>query len=218
MKLHSLLPYTDLVTLPSIRPPALADCGEPAHQLARRDLRQRIDRDHPPGQRDRAGQIATGFALGRQPVQNLDQRGGVLIACLQYPIIVQIGKQLPAAQRDRLLELPVVGELLERQRVNPHALGRDPNMVPVADQARSRGPERRAQLRQRDPQTRPSARIQHIRPETRREPRARMQARMQQQPGEQRPRPTTSRRHDRHTLELDPEPAQHEEANHHGTA
>ena len=135
------------------QPPVCLDCraafagrGQPAHQIARRGLCERIDRDHPPGQRDRGGQVTSGLALGRQPGEGIDQRRRVLIARLKHPVVVEFGKELPAAQCHGFVQFAPVAKLLERERVDPHRVRRDPGIVPVPDQTRGRRTERRADL------------------------------------------------------------------------
>ena len=113
----------------------------------------------------------------------------MLVARLQHPVVVEVGEQRPAVQRDRGLE-PPGGDV--RVELGEVGLAAQRDAVAAGDQ-RVVVAERPPQLPQRAAQRGARARVEHVGPEARGDRAARVLARMQREPRQQRPRATARR-------------------------
>jgi hypothetical protein len=139
-------------------------------------LGQRIELGLLPGQLQGPSALAPPFRLVRGPGQPRNPATPLLVARLDRPVLVDPGQQLAADVQN-----------LGIACVDPDRLAvREADPVPGRDQRRLRaGTEHPPDRPHRVAQARPSARVQHVRPEATRNGRPRMQPGMERKPREQ---------------------------------
>ena len=168
--------------------PALS---QTAHEHPSGVLREGIELEPAPGVGRGSLEVTHGLGL---PAERLQQAADALPMCLarlQDPVVVEIQEELGPAQRQGLartlggcqpIDLPHVDEDLR-------ALG-DADPLALGDEvATSALAELSAERRQRRPEARPRAALEHIRPEDRGHACPRVHPRVVRQPGQQRARP-----------------------------
>jgi hypothetical protein len=188
---------------------AVADGGQPGHEIAGGGLVERVERQ--PAARVVDGGLRGGCGLG-QPRQHRRQPVRVLVARLEHPALVQVGQQRAGAQGDRLLERARRDPLLERRDVG---LAPQPDAVAAADErSLGAGPERLAQRPGRAAQRRPRGGVEHLGPEHRGDRAAGMLAGVQRQPRQQAPRAAARRRGHLAPVDLDRQRAEEADGDH----
>jgi hypothetical protein len=189
---------------------------QPAHEHPCGILRRGIELE--PAARVRHGGLQVVRRLGRlaDGRQQLADTLALRLARLEDPIVVEVDEQLIPAQRQRIGPAVHCNQALDLAHVDPEpgAVG-DAHALPLRDDVAAGGLSQFAtQRRERRPQARPSAALQHIRPEDCRHPRPRVQPRVIRQPAQQRPRPTARDGLQPPPLQLETKLAQETDAQH----
>jgi hypothetical protein len=95
--------------------------GQPCHEPPHRLLGERVERHLTPGPRDRGTGVAAVLSCHREPLQHLAELRLVLLACLEYPVVVESGQQLSGrTQGDSVLQSSRAQELVELRHVHPN--------------------------------------------------------------------------------------------------
>ena len=174
---------------------AVAGLDHPPHQVTRGVLVERVEREPAPRPAD---SVVRGGGGRRELCQHRAEPLGVLVARLQHPVIVEVGEQRPAVQRDRGLEPPGGDVRVELGQVG---LAAQRDTVAARDQRVVAG-ERPPQLPQRAAQRGARAGVEHVGPEARGDRAARVLAGMQREPRQQRPGAAAGRRGDGGAVDL----------------
>ena len=122
-----------------------------------------------------------------------------------YPVVVDSHEQLALARCDRSGIVTGVEQLGERAHVHPQPIALERDGLARRREAVGALSEGGTQLRERRPQTRPCARVEHVWPEQARKPSAGVPARIQREPGEQAPPAPRAREVERRAIQLQPQ-------------
>jgi hypothetical protein len=138
------------------------------------------------------------------------------VACLEGPVVVQIGEQLAASlQSERLLRESVRDESVDLARVDPQVLPiLDPHPIPGGGHEGRRRRALATERRKRRAKAHARRLLEHVRPEQRRDLASGVQPPVQRQPGEKRPRPATRDALQRTPIELDAQLPKEPDAKH----
>ena len=144
---------------------AVAGRGQPLDQSAVGRFRQRVKRDLGARQPDRLRWIDRG---GRSRLEGTGEPVCVLLAGLDRPLFLEALEDRRAARLERPRCIALVERPLKLARVDSEVGTLERDRVPRCDHVPGRGPERLAQLGQRDPQARARRLVEHVRPKARR--------------------------------------------------